>query len=530
MLAGIDTARMLSFTSTTGTFGFLPSDCDGAFPPSGTPNYYTDFNAPNHLGVYEFHVDWLTPGNSTFGNYLQLTVNTFNSNVGNIPQKGTSKLAEALSDRFMYRLQYRQFSDHWSMVTNHTVNAGNNVAGIRWYELRKSGSNPWGVYQQSTYAPPDTTCRWMGSIAMDSAGNIGLGFSISSSKMYPAIKFTGRLKNDPLNTMDLPEKGIFWGTGSNTSNDGGGYARWGDYSSMTIDPSDGTTFWYTQQYNTSMGTSWKTRIASFTFANLLSMTIAAAPDTLCQGDSTHLNALPTGGSGTYTYSWTSNPTGFTSDIANPVVGPSITTTYIVAVNDGSTTVTDSITIKVNGAPTANAGPNASYPNTVPLFNVTGSATNFSSVKWITAGDGQFNMDTILNCLYTPGALDRHDGGVLLSLLAFPLAPCVDTVTDTVFIKLTFPLGISSGVTVPFTVNVVPNPSIGLFNCVVHGAGEINLNITITDIEGKTIFSDQDLSTSTEYSKTIDLSGYPKGVYTLKIQTDLQTVTKKIVIQ
>jgi hypothetical protein len=348
--------------------------------------------------------------------------------------------------------------------------------------------------------------------------------------MYPSIKFTGRLKNDSLNTLDLPEKGIYYGTGSNNSSDGGGYARWGDYSSMAIDPSDGMTFWYTQQYNTSMGTNWKTRIATFTFANLLSMSIVAGPDTICQGDSTHLNALPTGGSGTYTYSWTSNPTGFTSNIANPVVAPSITTTYIIAVNDGTSTVTDSITVKVNTHPTANAGPNASYPNTVPLFNVTGSATSYSGVKWITAGDGQFNMDTILNCLYTPGTLDRHDGGVLLSLRAFPLAPCVDTVTDTVFIRLMFADGVASGVTVPFTVNVVPNPSAGLFNCVVYGAGNINLNMTITDIEGKTIFSNQDLSTSTEYSKMIDLSGYPKGVYTMKIKTDLQTITKKIVIQ
>ena len=532
MINGDATAQMVSFTlpSSNPAFGLLPSDCDGAFPPVGTPNYYVYMDGSTHLGVYEFHVDWTNTANSTFGNNLLLTVNTFNKNVSNIHQKGTSVLAEVLSDRLMYRLQFRQFGDHWSMVTNHTVNAGNNIAGIRWYELRKAGSNPWGVYQQSTYAPPDTTSRWMGSIAMDSSGNIGLGFSISSSKMYPAIKYTGRLKNDSLNTLDLPEKGIFYGAGSNTTSDGGGYSRWGDYSSMTIDPSDGMTFWYTQQYNTSMGSGWKTRIATFSFANLLSMSIVATPDTICQGDSTHLNVLPTGGSGTYTYSWTSDPTGFTSTISNPVVAPSITTTYIVAVNDGSTTVTDSIAVIVNSKATANAGPNASYPNTTPLFPVSGTATSYSSVKWITAGDGQFNIDTVLSSVYTPGALDRHDGGVLLSLLAFPLTPCIDTVTDTVFIKLTFPLGVTSGVTVPLTVNIIPNPSSGLFNCIVHGAGEMNLNMTITDIEGKTIFSNQDVSHATDYSKMIDLSGYPKGIYTLKLQTDLQTITKKIVIQ
>lgn len=532
MLAGNSSATMVSFTlpSSNAGYSFLPSDCDSVFPPLGTPNYYVFMNdGPDYLGVYEFHVDWTNNSNSTFGNYLQLPVNTFNDNLPGIPQKGTSRLAGTLSDRLMYRLQFRDFTDHWAMVVNHTINVGSNVAGIRWYELRKT-SGDWSIYQQSTYAPSDGNCRWMGSIAMDTAGNIALGFSISSSNIYPAVKFVGRMKNDPINTLDLPEKGIYYGTASNTVNDGNGQCRWGDYSSMTVDPTDGMTFWYTQQYFTSMGSDWQTRVASFTFANMLSATVTATPDTLCAGDSTHLNVLASGGSGTYTYSWTSDPPGFNSHISNPVAVPAVTTAYIVTVNDSTSSLTDSTVVTVNAKPTANAGPNASYPNTVAMIPVTGTATNYSSVKWLTAGDGSFNIDTVFNSLYTPGSTDRHNGGVLLTFQAFPLTPCADTTNDTVFITLTFPLGTDHGVNVSFDINIVPNPATNMFNLVVHGASDLNLMVTITDIEGKTVLSYQEVPRVQDYSKVIDITSIPKGIYMVKVQTDIQTITKKLVIQ
>jgi hypothetical protein len=529
MIAGSSTARMVYFKLSDTVYSFLPSDCDGTFPPSGTPNYFVYMNdSPDCLNVYEFSVDWSDTSNSTFGNRLQLNVSPFNDSINNVPQKGTSSPAEVLSDRLMYRLQFRTYNDHWSMVCNHTVNAGNNVAGIRWYELRKTSGN-WGIYQQSTYAPSDNNCRWMGSLAMDTAGNMGLGFSLSSSNMYPAIKFTGRLKSDPLNSMDIPEKGIYYGTGSNTSNDGGGYCRWGDYSSMTVDPSDGMTFWYTQQYLLSMGTNWQTRIASFKFMNVLVLSVTASPDTICIHDSTQLNANASGGSGTYTYSWTSNPPGFTSNIKNPVASPIITTTYIATVNDGNSSKTDSIIVTVHDKPTANAGPNASYPNTVLMFPVSGTATNYSSVKWLTAGDGYFSNDSILSTDYYPGTNDRNNGGVLLSLRAYPLTSCTDTATDTVFIRLTIPLGTTSGTTIPFEVDIAPNPSTGAFTLTIHGANDMDLKVTITDIEGKAIFLDNDLPGTQDCSR-INITTFPKGIYIVKVQTAIQSITKKLVIQ
>jgi hypothetical protein len=278
---------------------------------------------------------------------------------------------------------------------------------------------------------------------------------------------------------------------------------------------------------TSMSTNWQTRIASFNFFGILSINLTALPDTLCIGDSTQLNATVNGGSGSYTYSWTSIPAGFTSTLRNPKVAPIITTSYILALTSGTTTQTDTILVKVNGKPLADAGPNASYPNTTPAFNVIGAALNYSSTKWITAGDGQFNIDTTLNSTYTTGPNDRQNGGVLLTLQAFPLSPCSDTATDTVFITLSFPVGMVSDAKVDFGVNIIPNPNTGKFDLVVNGARNQDLVTTISDLEGKTIFQDQDKPQSQAYSKAIDLTGFPKGTYMVKIRTNLQSITKKL---
>jgi hypothetical protein len=160
----------------------------------------------------------------------------------------------------MYRLAYRNFGDHESIVVNHSVMADTSV-GIRWYELRNPGGTPT-VYQESTYAP-DATYRWMGSVAMDHSGDIGLGYSASSSSIKPAIRYTGRVASDPLNTLQA-ESTLIQGTGSQT----GGLDRWGDYSSIAVDPSDDCMFWYTNEYLSANGSfNWRTRIGSFSFPN-----------------------------------------------------------------------------------------------------------------------------------------------------------------------------------------------------------------------------------------------------------------------
>lgn len=252
--------------------GMLPSDLDGPAPPAGSPNYYVqvDDNAwgysPDQLQIWEFRVNWSNPGASTFTMNAALGVAAFDSNMCGyqrncVPQKGTKRKLDAISDRLMYRLQYRNFSTHESLVVNHTVDVnGQNRAGIRWYEVRDPGGTPV-VHQQGTYAP-SSTHRWMGSLAMDNAGNIALGFSHSASNSYPSIRYVGRLASDPPGVLPQAETVLVAGGGAQTS----GSSRWGDYSSMSVDPTDGCTFWFTTEYyKTTSSSGWRTRIGSFKF-------------------------------------------------------------------------------------------------------------------------------------------------------------------------------------------------------------------------------------------------------------------------
>jgi hypothetical protein len=221
-------------------------------------------------------VDFNNPANSTFGLAGQpntvLNTEPFNSNFGIlcalrrlcVPQPGSIfRRVDALADRLMFRLQYRNFGTHQSLATNHTVNLGNSLfprAAIRWYELRQGGSG-WGILQQGTYSP-DSNHRWMGSVAMDSAGNIAVGYSTSGPSVFPSVRYAGRLASDPPGELSQGETELIAGGGVQTTPS----RRWGDYSMMTVDPTDDCTFWYTQEYYaTTSELGWQTRIGSFKF-------------------------------------------------------------------------------------------------------------------------------------------------------------------------------------------------------------------------------------------------------------------------
>ncbi len=265
MLAG-GTATMQYFSNSTATWSLLPADCDGVFPAVGTPNYFlATYNGSGtgntNLDIYQFHVDWVTPANSTFTGPTFITTPAF-SEADPSPQLGTTQTLDNLSDRPMNRLQYRNFGSYETMVVCQTVNAGSGRAGMRWWELQKS-TGSWGIYQEGTYAPSDGLYRWMGSIAMDENGSIALGYSTSGSTIHPDIRFTGRFASDPLGVMTMDETVIYAGAGSQTS----GLSRWGDYTQMVVDPTASGTFWYTNQYIPSNGTfNWNTRIAAFNFS------------------------------------------------------------------------------------------------------------------------------------------------------------------------------------------------------------------------------------------------------------------------
>ena len=270
MLTADPTARMVYFDMAnvdSSLGGMLPADIDGAAPPAGAPEYYMQFDdTPTELQLWQFKVNWANTSASTFTRKALLPTSAFNSNMCNgsrncIPQPGTTVKIDALADRLMYRLQYRNFGDHESLVTNHTVNVGSNRGAVRWYEVRNPSTTPV-VYQQGTLAPADTLNRWMGSVAMDKDGNLGVGYSVSNSTTtFPSIRFSGRLATDLLNTLTVTETDLQTGSGSQTHSSG----RWGDYSMLGVDPTDGCTFWYTTEYYASGATSagWRTNIGSF---------------------------------------------------------------------------------------------------------------------------------------------------------------------------------------------------------------------------------------------------------------------------
>ncbi|MGB9071506.1 MAG: choice-of-anchor D domain-containing protein [Terriglobales bacterium] len=255
MMAGTS-AKIICFQQSSNIGGMLPGDLDGTIQPAvGEPEFFVNYGT-NSLRLWKFHVDFVTPSNSTFTGPTTLTVNSF-SPLGSVPQPGTSQRLDSLSDRIMYRAPYRKFADgHEALLVSHSV-----VGGERWYELRDPNGTPT-VYQQGTFGP-DSNFRWMGSIAMDQSGDIGLGYSVSSTSVFPSVFFTGRVPSDSLGNMET-EQAIVNGTGSQN----GGLSRWGDYSDMSVDPVDDCTFWYTQEYMKTTGSfNWNTRIANFKFAN-----------------------------------------------------------------------------------------------------------------------------------------------------------------------------------------------------------------------------------------------------------------------
>jgi hypothetical protein len=275
--AAFDRTRMLSGQAATyqefnpGNYygNILPTDLDGAtLPPAGTPNYFaSQSGTADRIRLWEFHVDWTTPANSTFTGPENIVVAPFDPNLCGgancVPQPSTAQRVATLLDRPMHRMAYRNFGGHDTLLINHTVDVGADRSGVRWYELRSApGAGNYGVYQQGTFAPEDGLHRWMGAMAMDGEGNLAIGYSTSSTTQFPSIHYAGRLATDPLGTLGQGEALMHMGTGSQTGTNG----RWGDYSGMSIDPSDDCSFWYTQEYyQTTSSFNWRTKVGKFRF-------------------------------------------------------------------------------------------------------------------------------------------------------------------------------------------------------------------------------------------------------------------------
>lgn len=273
MLAG-QTATIQCFTPNPVNSSFLPSDFDGTTPPpSGAPNHFLELgNNTSSLIYYDFHVDFSNSANSTFTGPNTITVPTFALACGGgacVQQPNGGSFLDTLGDRLMYRLAYRNFGDHESLVVAHSVSpksGATSTAATRWYELRATPpGGTFGLFQSGTFQNKLNNV-WMASVAMDKAGNLALGASFdNATTIDPSVLFAVRTPSDPKGMLEAPVIAV---KGSAVQS---GSDRWGDYSSMSVDPTDDCTFWYTQEYyNQANGgaksTDWSTHVAAFKIA------------------------------------------------------------------------------------------------------------------------------------------------------------------------------------------------------------------------------------------------------------------------
>lgn len=302
ILAGDPTATLIYVNAgslSNSSSGALPLDFDGLVPPApGTPNIFAIYTAAifgdpqgDALRLFDFHADFGVPANSTFTERPEspLSVAAFDplnpsgrADIAQPPPSVASDNLDSIGDRLMYRLQYRNHDGIESIVAVHTVNAGVHLttrfptpaeyqAAPRYYELRRSGgSGSFSIYDQATFAPdapvppalPTGLSRWMGSVATDNQGNLAVGFSATNTSVPPSVNYAARSASETGGLLE-GEGTIFAGIGEQQASGN----RWGDYSSLQVDPSDECTFWYVNEYYPAGLTqfNWHTRVGTFKF-------------------------------------------------------------------------------------------------------------------------------------------------------------------------------------------------------------------------------------------------------------------------
>jgi hypothetical protein len=238
----------------------LPSDMDGIPPMGATPPNFIVGIGPQKVNLWHYTINWSNASASALTGPTAIAVKAYQWGcVGCIAQQGSKMKLTPMGDRPMFRNTYRSRSGVESLLVTHTVTvmkSNQALTGIRWYEFTDPRTTP-AVVQQATYSP-DTASRWMPSMAMDKAGNIAIGYSVSSATSFPSMFIAGRTVNQTASTLSK-EMPIRQSKQSKPASD------WGDYSHMSIDPTDDCTFWYTSEYLDSPENRWHTRIVHFKF-------------------------------------------------------------------------------------------------------------------------------------------------------------------------------------------------------------------------------------------------------------------------
>lgn len=538
MLVGSPDARVVEFGPFPTQYGTNTSDFDGIMmPPIDSPNWVVNLNkygSPQTLEVFSFEVDWNDPANSGFTLWDDLTVTAFDffdpGIRDQLAQPNSSQKLDPLSKYSMYPLKYRNFGTHESMTINHTVKLGER-AGVRWYELRKDdGETQWYIYQEGTYAPEDNLSRWMASLAMNGNGDIALGYSVTSDSVFPSIRYTGRLADSPLGEMDIEEVTIIGGSGSQ-----GGTARWGDYSYMSVDPVDDTTFWFTTEY---VKSSWATRIASLSLGGeLLSPIADAGADTvacanypfLVQGSAENFTSVQwtTLGDGTI-----QNPGNLSTlyirgaqDIDNGYFELVLSAFgYQPGMEDSDTLHVDLINMVIIDAGNDTLICEDQSFMTQPIIEFS------DSLIWSTSGDGSFNDSSQMNAIYTPGEEDIINGTVELELYAGAVAPCIGEDTDVMTLTIDQCTDIYENINQALTLELYPNPTSGLINISVQAEDNQHFTLSVLNLQGQQVFGGEFVVDQGKYNNQIDFTYFPAGIYYVVVKSHESIITKKVVFE
>ena len=273
ILAGRDTVDMQRFTvddpNAPGFHVATPVGITGSMMPDSTTKPMIMMINDDGWGsvtedqveIYEITIDWEDESNTQIDQQV-LPTTPFDAEFCSVPGPNFSCVPQpngvgldGIPRLIMHRAVYRNFGSHESIVINFAIDVtGDNDAGIRWMEFRKTGDADWTIYQEGTVGSQEGLNRFMGGISIDSKGNIGLAYSVSSEEVHASLRYTGRLVSDPLGMMTLEEKEFATGKGSRSN------SRFGDYASMSVDPQD--VFWYAGEYIFANG-QWGTKIVGF---------------------------------------------------------------------------------------------------------------------------------------------------------------------------------------------------------------------------------------------------------------------------
>lgn len=502
MLAGTPGARSIYVNYTPPKSGFfvpLPGDAaDGVLPPAGTPCpifSYSDngWGASyfDRVNIYNMTVNW-TPATPTASIALAANISTaafdasYDASWNDVSQPGTTQKLDGIGGVCMYRAQWKTWSGYNTIVLNWAVKISSTQRSIKWCELRQNQSTGvWSMYQEGIYTP-DANTRWMGSIAMDNNGSIGLSYLKSNStSIYPGLYYTGRRTCDPLGTLPVTETVAIAGTGSQT----GGVNRVGDYAHTSLDP-DGVTFWSTSEYmgGTTGASAARTRVFSYqitpcttTTTASVSIALTAGTEPSCAGVSRTYTATPTNGGTAPTYQWkvngtnvgTNSPTYTTTTLTNAQAVTCVMTSNLAGVT-GSPATSNSLTATINAisAPAVSiaitAGSNPSCAGASKTFTATptnGGTT--PAYQWKVNGT---NVGTN-SATYTTTTLTA---GQIVTCVLTSNSACASPTTAT-----------SNSITISFSTSVTPAVSIALTAGTNPSASGASVTFTATPTNGGT---------------------------------------------